>query len=496
MQQTLFDMDTKGITDILHPATYKGLYSFHKYWGKKPPESLIYFIQNYTQNTDIILDPFLGSGFVSSESLKRDRRFIGIDINPFSIEHTKFLLNLPSPKDYLQAIENIKGSVKEKIYNSYRLEDGKIASHYLWNGDELAQTWTKSSNKRSRIELKPTNHDIELVDCFTDYHVRNIREAVFFTNSRINSDKAMTIADLFTRRALRNIDLIIENIKQYPENLQRALSLTLTSASGQMSSMVFAITNRGKTKNRFNEKIEVGSWVIGFWKPELHFEINVWNCFENKANKLYKSLLETQPEKFTIHSDLKELMASENGACIINNNCLDTIKDIPDESIQLVCTDPPHSDRIPYLELSEMWNAILNKNVFFENEIVVSNAKERNKKKVNYTKDMKLFIQEITRVLKRDGIFLLYFNARDKESWQFTESLKSIGNLELSGAFPMEYSANSVVQDNRKGGLKYDYVLIMKHKGSPVLSNHEFDKIPGWLYSLPDCGTINYGGSK
>ena len=40
MQQTLFDMDTKNIADIINPNTYKGLYSFHKYWGKKPLESI------------------------------------------------------------------------------------------------------------------------------------------------------------------------------------------------------------------------------------------------------------------------------------------------------------------------------------------------------------------------------------------------------------------------------------------------------------------------
>ncbi len=496
MQQTLFDISTKNIIDIINPNTYKGLYSFHKYWGKKPPESIVYFIEKYTKNSDIVLDPFLGSGFISYESLKRDRRFIGIDINPFSIEHTKFLLDLPSSKDYWQAIKEIKHNVKENIDYSYRLESGKTASHYLWNDSELLQTWTKSSNMRNRIELNPTNHDVKLVNDFKDYHTKNIRKALFFTNSRINSDKAMTMADLFSGRALRNIDLIIENIKYYPDPLRRALYLTLTSASGQMSSMVFAITNRGKTKNEVSEKIEVGSWVIGFWKPKIHFEINVWNCFENKANKLYKSLMKVRKEEYTIHSNLEKLILAEKGVCIINDNCLDIIKDIPDESIQLVCTDPPHSDRIPYLELSEMWNAILNKDVCFENEIIVSNAKERNKKKINYTEDMEAFIHEVTRILKRDGIFLLYFNARDKDSWKFLDSLNSMGTLEFYGAFPMEYSANSVVQDNRKGGLKYDYILIMKHKHSYILSNHEFEKIHGWLTSFSDLWQSKYLGSS
>jgi SAM-dependent methyltransferase len=102
---------------------------------------------------------------------------------------------------------------------------------------------------------------------------------------------------------------------------------------------------------------------------------------------------------------------------------------------------------------------------------------------------MEVFIQEVARILKHDGLFLLYFNARDKESWKFLESLKSMGDLEFFGAFPMEYSANSVVQDNRIGGLKCDYILIMKHKHSHILSDHEFEKMHGWLTSFPDYAT-------
>jgi adenine-specific DNA methylase len=135
------------------------------------------------------------------------------------------------------------------------------------------------------------------------------------------------------------------------------------------------------------------------------------------------------------------------------------------------------------LELSEIWNAILNKDVSFEKEIVVSNAKARNKTKEKY-KDMSNFIVEINRILSNEGVFLLYYNARDKESWKFMEMVGKMTNFEFFGAFPLEYSANSVVQDNRKGGLKTDYALIMKRKGINTLNVNEFDHIPGWLTSL------------
>lgn len=482
-------MIKKTSKNISNPDTYKGIYSFHKYWGKKPTESIAFFIQNYTKESDIVLDPFLGSGFISRECLSRKRRFIGIDINPFAVEHTNFLLELPKASVFQSALHKIEEKIKQKINETYSIDNGKIASHYLWNSDEILKVWIKPEVGRSRIEIEPISFDIEKVKIFSEYSVRNIRKLTFFTNSRINANNQMSIYDLFTRRALHNIDLILDEIKLFPDIVQKALLLTLTSSSGQMSSMVFAITNRGKTKNQISNKVEVGSWVIGYWRPKLHFEINVWNCFESRAKKLYKALLDISDHQYKIHESISMLLESKQGASILNNDCIDTMQNIPEKTIKLICTDPPHSDRIPYLELSEMWNSILNKNAFFEKEIIVSNAKERNKKKSEYVEKMKLFIGESSRILTDDGILLIYFNARDRQSWQFLEILDTSADLQFIGTFPMEYSVNSVVQDNRKGGMKTDYVLVLKKRGYNIDFQYELDKISGWSASVPQIAS-------
>jgi DNA modification methylase len=131
MQPALFNLDLKSVEDISNPDTYKGISSFHKYWGKKPIESIAYFIQNFTKENDIVLDPFLGSGLISRECLSQNRRFIGIDLNPFAIEHSNFLINPPSSSEYIKAFELIESKVKNKINNTYLLKDGNFSTHYL-----------------------------------------------------------------------------------------------------------------------------------------------------------------------------------------------------------------------------------------------------------------------------------------------------------------------------------------------------------------------------
>lgn len=490
IQGTLFDIESKTIESISSPETYKGIYAFHKYWGKKPSESLSYFIQKCTNVGDIVLDPFLGSGLISIETIALSRRFIGIDINPFSIEHTSFLLSLPNHDEYISALHEIKNNVQEKILETYKMSDGKYASHYLWDKEKLIKVWRKPETGKTRIEFDPTGFDLELIQSFANYEIRNIKKGKFFENARINAKSDMSIYNLFTRRALHNIDLLLDEIKKYPDNIQRALLLTLTSSSGQMSSMVFAITGRGKTKNEESTKIEVGSWVIGLWCPDLHFEINVWNCFENRAKKLYKALLESENRNIPFSNDPLSVVANKSSIGIVYGNSLKVLSTLPEKSIKLIITDPPHSDRIPYLELSEMWNCLLNKESDFPDEIVVSNAKERNKTKKRYLEDMSNILIESNRILHEDGFLLMYFNARDKQSWNFFSVIKSNTDLQFVGAFPMEYSANSVVQDNRKGAMKTDYLLVFKHQNG-TNNLHSLNQIPGWTTELPKQATAS-----
>ena len=323
---------------------------------------------------------------------------------------------------------------------------------------------------------------------YISYVPKNIRELCFFQNSRINSNKNLNINHLFTERALYNIDLIIENILNIEDPiLKRAFLLTLTSASGQMSNMVFAVSNRGKTKNLQNitEKIEVGSWAIGFWCPKRHFEVNVWNCFINRAKKLEKILArEHINKKVSLTTDISSFLDMKFEAALICQSAMEALKEIPDKKISLIITNPPHGDRMPYLELSEFWNAIIQAGIpDFKNEIVVSNAKERDKTFTQYNNDMTLFVKECHRILSKNGLLIVFFNAKDSESWSF---LKKAVQFEYIGCFPMNYSANSIVQDNRKGSMKSDYVLIYgKERNGKV---EVLKKMPSFDSNYPTKG--------
>ena len=397
---------------VANPEAYTGLYGFHKYWGKKPHETVAYLIEQLTNMGEVVADPFLGAGTVGREALLRSRRFIGMDLNPVAVEIARLLAHPPDVKLLRIAIREVESRAKQDILGTYKLADGRIASHFLWEGDLLKEVWV-TEGRRGRLELRPTQHDLNRISSFGTYMSRHIRALQFFDNARINARPSMHIGDLFTRRAQHNIDLLMDAMLDQPEEIARVLRLCLTAASGQMSSMVFSITGRGKTTGNATRRVEVGSWVIGYWRPGLHFEINAWNCFERRAQKLIKALSNGDPLETTeLTESIPDFMRGEAHGVIKCIDCREALSQIPDGAVSLVVTDPPHSDRIPYLELSEMWNSIIGANADFGAEVVVSNARERRKNAAFYDLDMRNVFREVGRVLQPDGHLALLFNAR------------------------------------------------------------------------------------
>lgn len=462
--QIPFNFDEKETSNSQFiPKGYKGFANFHKYWGKKPGEVWRFLINKLSRPHDIVLDPFMGSGLIGRECVDNNCRFIGFDVNPICIELTNLYLHPPDYIDLAKSIYGMEKIIKSEINSMYELSNGVIATHFLWNNDQITRVWTK--NGRKRVELTPTKLEIEKLQNTEEYQPVRIRELQLFDNSRINSKKAFSVKTLFTPRALRAIDIIKGEIEKHSGDLKRALLLILSASAGQMSKMVFAVSNRGKTKGIETDNVEVGSWVVGYWCPAQHFEINAWNCYTTKANKLLKAVEKgRQLKSVTISTSLDDFLNKEETVYIQQGDSEQLLKNIPSASINVILTDPPHGDRIPYLELSEMWNSIIGLDSNYEEELVVSNAKERGKDVKSYNEKLSAIFYQCARVLKKNGIMAILFNTRSECHWQSFRELEDVTGLTYIGCYPSAYSAGSVLQDNRKGGLKSDFVLLYGNK--------------------------------
>ena len=48
-----FDLHT-SVRQLTQPAGYKGLYGFHKYWGKKPAETMSFLVEKLSERGEIV----------------------------------------------------------------------------------------------------------------------------------------------------------------------------------------------------------------------------------------------------------------------------------------------------------------------------------------------------------------------------------------------------------------------------------------------------------
>ncbi len=480
MRSQLDIFETEEQSDNYSAESYTGIYGMHKYWSKKPYNIIRRFIQTYSSKDDIVIDPFCGSGISVIEAVITGRKGIGFDINPSAIFITKQMLTKVSVSKLYDSFKQIESEIREKINSFYHVErNGYVyqGTHFLWENNQITEIWYHNGLKKKNTD-KPEQQDIELSNSFTYQDIEHYYPTEkFFHNSRINAYGSRHIYELFTPRNLKALSLLMNKIEQVEDDIiKNILKFCFTSSVGQASKMVFVVKQRGKMNGASeSEKKEVGSWVIGYWMPKENFEINVWNCFENKFSKIIKAKKAQEKTPYSVRETecFEELVNSDFNLMLFNQASQIGLKNIPDNSIDYIITDPPHGNRIPYLELSMLWNGWLQKTADFENEIIISEAKERHKDINDYNKLLNYIFEEIYRILKPQKYFSLMFNSLDDKTWiNLISKLHSL-DFELVKIETLEYSANSVVQDSRKNGLKTDFIITLikkNHTDKPDLN--------------------------
>ena len=480
MQTTLFEnikTENNSKREIsYHAESYKGLYAMHKYWGKKPFNVMADFIQKYTREGEKVLDPFCGSGVSVSEAVFNGRKGIGIDINPSSILITKNVIKTIKSARIIQEFQNIESVVKNKIRELYIVErngqeyDGQ---NFLWEQGELTEIRYSNGTRKKHI-VEPNSEDLVRAKKVSYDSISSFfPNQNFLHNSRINANREKRISDLFTPRNLYALSMIFSEIEKIKEDdLRDFFKFCFTASIGQASKMVFVIQRRNKTKNggydKQPKKKEIGSWVIGYWMPKDYSENNAWTCFENRFKKILKAKKEQEKlGQVFIEADDFNCLNNNSDFLLVKQPSQDYLGTLPENSIDYILTDPPHGNRIPYLELSLMWNSWIKEKVNFEKEVIVSESKDRKKDKVDYNKLMFDVFSESFRVLKTERHLSFMFNSLNDDAWiSSVEMFRKIGfKLELIET--LGYSANSVVQDNRKNGLKTDFIITYSKPSNP-----------------------------
>jgi Predicted methyltransferase len=261
-------------------------YMMHKYWGKKPAKELNELIYRFSNEGDILLDPFAGYGGFSSEAILANRNVISNDLNPFSGFINKVLLsyNIDFYKihEYIEIIENETAELRNYWYGYvYEGQEAEIVAALRKNNGSINKLKIILKGKCPQIEIPLTE------DYINDFKIREEKYQIedwyptdeLISNSRISAKKGMTVNSLFDVRPLACHAKLYSVISNLPASEEKdVLMLAFTSNLANCSKLVPPIKSRGEMSQ--------GAWMTGFYIGENYLENNVFHYFKNRLSKV------------------------------------------------------------------------------------------------------------------------------------------------------------------------------------------------------------------
>lgn len=359
---------------VVKKQTAKRHFGVHGYFTKQAWNVVQAYIENFSKKGDLVLDPFGGSGVTAIEAMMIDRRAIHLDLNPMSI----FLVEgLATPISIALLQERF-----EKIKSEYILHEPKTAK-------QIKEVLTKYPYPKD-IRL-PKGSDVEVIQ------------------------------DLFSKKQLAQLSLLKYFIlKEENIALKKVLLLMFSGLLNKVNLTYHS--SKGRTAGRGN------SSVFAYYRYRIAKDpasIDLMKYFDSRLKKISDAKKDVQ---YKITSD------NLNDIKIIQGTATN-LSFIKKESVDYIYTDPPYGKKIPYLDLSVMWNAWLDLKVTAEDYALEAiEGGDHDKSKDEYNSLMVKSIQEMYRVLKFDRWMSFVFAHKDPEFWHLIIETAEHCGFEYAGA--------------------------------------------------------------
>ena len=470
------------IKETVKAKGHTAQYQMHKYFARRPFNVFRNLIEHYTKENDIVLDCFCGGGVTIFESLSLDRKVIGVDINPLATFITEMQIQQVDIGKLKKYYDNFIEDCIREFSNLYKYKIGDELVDIEWmewvyevkcvecgsiirlteenkisNGKYRCPNSDCVSNLQAKVGVNRTKCSpyrsvplrIKYVDSkgkksilvFDENEckriINNNNIAYTLPTDILNVDYdipknwdrwyedclpqkgVFRFSDLFTERNYYINIMIFNNILNMPPSKERDLLYFAFSSS-------LRYTNK---MSRVTENWENGNPTCmdkhAYWLPNAYVECNVIRKLLDRMEAVIKGLSFTndnitskkkKAEKF-------EELINEKDYMILTRSSSDL--PIPDESIDVVITDPPYGSNVQYSELSSFWNIWykkykgLDKFVYNEEEAVANRkACFEGAKDVDFYGNMICEVYtEACRVLKPGGYLVFTFNNKNINVW-------------------------------------------------------------------------------
>ena len=297
-----------------------------------------------------------------------------------------------------EAFERVRERIQEPIaelYTAHCLKCGKtlVADCFVREGDDLLEVRYKGCphcEHRCEEGCKPLKKDVAVLAELEAKRIKQWypRNRLYYPDGEPFKEKQRydSLDQLFTKRNLRAVAMLYEAIEEEAGSPQMRKFLL-----GAFTSMIHLCTRMcpALEAGEGNHQTAYSStWTQhSYWSAQRFLEQNVWEKFESAVtghqgiiNAKNESNEELQEVKLT--DDWRKVLLGEADIAVVNGDCLELMKKMPDECVDYIFTDPPYDASIQYGELSYLWNAWLKEDFRYTEKIVAHEVvrNERQKK--------------------------------------------------------------------------------------------------------------------
>jgi DNA modification methylase len=345
-------------------------YGVHPYFTRRPANVVRAYVERYSEEGDVVLDPFGGTGVAAIESFLLGRKAIQNDLNPFAnfIARNIADTTIRSITTLRQAFERVRLACEESVRK-------------MENDEAVAKAALQQLTLPENIRL-PSNSDAE-----------------FFY-------------DMFTPRQLAGLALIKKTIETEPAGIIRDLLLLAWSASVAKLNKTF-LSAKGRAASRG------GSSIFSIYRYKLAadlVELPIWETFRGRFLNVVAAKEEVFEMRDHHRNESRTQIKLDRGKnfTTFSHDAATLDKVIAPGSVDYIFTDPPYGAFISYLDLSILWNHWLGFLVTDETrqlEAIVGGEKGHSED--HYKKSLSRSITTCFKLLKPDRWFSIVFQHWD-----------------------------------------------------------------------------------
>nr|WP_245192366.1 DNA methyltransferase [Arthrobacter pigmenti] len=434
----------RSALSVLPPAHDTPIGIVHPYWARKPMNTLELIIRHLTEEGDVVVDPFMGSGTTIFAALQTQRAAIGSDISALSQHLVSGLLDIIENAELvIPEIRRILDAHSEMTLPWFEFESGIYVERVRFkvNGEfrdglftlEPTEVVTKHRHGGSWMGRKAHTGAESLerllaIDEAASYYIDapiNFDTVSLQANSRIAIPHGATLAHYFTAENRASINALLKLIQCSPlfESHSAALKLVLSASLPTL---------------RLSDRKASSQWP--YWRPKTDLTSrNPVIVLESKYKQItelvkWASGTALESEFGTRHKLLTsaaQMLTSDSLGC----------------RAKLVLTDPPYGDQVPYLEYSAMWNGVLGLNGEPETssqELVRSDANHRRSDSSEYLERLRTAFIANARLLEQDGFLAWFYQDQDLRCWKAIYDASVEANLRLLDVIPLAKQRRSL----------------------------------------------------